>query len=352
MRVVAVVVTFNRKELLVQCLDAIARQTVPVAEVVLVDNASTDGTADAVRGRPGVSYVRLGRNGGGAEGFHHGIRIALERDSDWLWLMDDDCDPPPDALERLLASPHATDPGTAVLAPVVKEPGGAVLPINRGHVRPRWFFAPLVAASPEEQAPGTETEIAFCSFVGPLLRTAAAREIGLPMSEMFIRFEDVEYLQRLRPGRRMWLVGASTIVHKDPHPVAGSHFRAMWGDYAQRVPFSEQWKRLYGFRNLIYTARRGGYLNAGQALSQFLVQAVRTLLFHERRARTLLLLAAYGLDGWRGRFRNVPPARWGELARTRRPLAFVSREALAYDSGSSPPAASPEPAPSPATPRG
>ena len=88
---------------------------------------------------------------------------------------------------------------------------------------------------------------------------------------------------------------------------------------------------MYGFRNLIYTARRGGYLSAPQALAQFAVQAVRTLLFHERRARTLLLLAAYGLDGWRGRFRNVPPERWAGVAATRRPLAYVSRQALRYD---------------------
>ena len=128
--------------------------------------------------------------------------------------------------------------------------------------------------------------------------------------------------------------------------------RAMWGDYSQRIPFSEQWKRLYGFRNLVYTARAGGYGSAPRAFSQFLVQALRTLLFHERRTRTLLLLAAYGLDGWRGRFRNVPPARWGELARSRRPLAVLSREAMAYESGSSQPASTPAPAPSPATPQG
>jgi hypothetical protein len=67
---------------------------------------------------------------------------------------------------------------------------------------------------------------------------------------------------------------------------------------------------------------------------------VRTLLFHERRARTLLLLAAYGLDGWRGRFRNVAPERWGEVAEARRPLRFIDREALRYDE------------PSPATPAG
>jgi GT2 family glycosyltransferase len=266
--------------------------------------------------------------------------------------MDDDCVPAPDALERLLASGHATRPDTAVLAPVVRGPGGDLLPINRGHVRPRWFYAPLVAASEEEQAPEAETEIGFCSFVGPLLRTSAARAIGLPMSEMFIRFEDVEYLQRLGPGRRMWLVGASEIVHNDPQPVAGAHFRAMWGDYAQRIPFAQQWKRLYGFRNLIYTARAGGYMNAGQALSQFAVQAARTLLFHERRLRTLLLLAAYGLDGWRGRFRNVPPSRWGELAASRRPLRFIRQAAMAYGSDSGQPASSPAPEPSPATPPG
>ncbi len=352
MRVVAVVVTYNRRELLLECLDAIARQSAPVADVLVVDNASTDGTPEALRGRAGVTCVRLERNGGGAEGFHHGIRIALERESDWLWLMDDDCVPAPDALERLLASPRAADPAAAVLAPVVKDPGGRLLPINRGHVRPRWFFAPLVAATAEEQAHGAETEIGFSSFVGPLLRTDAARAAGLPMREMFIRFEDVEYLQRLGPERRMWLVGASEIVHKDPQPVAGADLRAMWGDYAQRIPFAQQWKRLYGFRNLIYTARAGGYLSAPQALSQFAVQALRTLLFHERRARTLVLLAAYGLDGWRGRFRNVPPARWGEVATARRPLAFVTREAMVYDSAPATPASSRAPAPSPATPRG
>jgi rhamnopyranosyl-N-acetylglucosaminyl-diphospho-decaprenol beta-1,3/1,4-galactofuranosyltransferase len=336
-RVVAVVVTYNRKVLLGRCLEALERQSRPPERVLVVDNASTDNTSELVeslsaRLRLDLRYVRLDRNGGGAEGFHHGIRIALaEEESDWLWLMDDDCIPAPDALATLLASPHAEEPDTAVLAPVARDGEGRLLPINRGYPRSRWFFAPLEAAPPERQAPGVETQIGFCSFVGPLLRTAAARQAGLPMREMFIRFEDVEYLQRLRGDWRMWLIGSSVMAHEDPNPVAGADIRAMWGDYSQRIPFASQWKRLYGFRNLIYTARRGGYLTAPQALAQFAVQALRTLLFHERRARTLLLLAAYGLDGWRGRFRNVPPERWAGVAATRRPLAYVSREALGYD---------------------
>src|SRR4051794_13444369 len=103
-RVVAVVVTYNRKVLLGRCLEALERQTRPPEAVLVVDNASTDRTAELVAAQSDARYVRLSRNGGGAEGFHHGVRIALAEEApDWLWLMDDDCIAAPDALERLLA---------------------------------------------------------------------------------------------------------------------------------------------------------------------------------------------------------------------------------------------------------
>jgi GT2 family glycosyltransferase len=330
--VVAVVVTYNRREMLVQCLEALARQTRPVDGVVLVDNASSDGTleyvtASRVGARVPLWYVRLRRNGGGAEGFHYGVREALAHDCEWLWLMDDDCEPAGDALERLLGSPRAPD--AALLAPVVRDGPGRVLPINRGHARPRWLFAPLVAASAAEYASPDDVPIGFCSFVGPLVRASAARRAGLPLREAFIRFEDVEYVQRM-PGPK-WMVTGAEIVHHDPQPVAGSDARAMWSDFSQPIPFAQQWKRLYGVRNLIVCGRRGGYMRLGHVAAYLLVQAVRTLLFHERRLLTLRLLWLYGRDGWRERFRNVAPARWAGLAAARRPEAFVAREALSYD---------------------
>jgi hypothetical protein len=58
---------------------------------------------------------------------------------------------------------------------------------------------------------------------------------------------------------------------------------------------------------------------------------VRTLLFGERRLLTLRLLASYACDGWLGRFRNVPPARWAELAETSDVQGFIDRESLRYD---------------------
>lgn len=330
------VVTFNRRELLVRCLEALAAQTRPVARVVVVDNASTDGTlehleASGVAERVAVDYVRLRRNGGGAEGFHYGVRAALDGESDWIWLMDDDCEPAPGCLESLLASAPAAAADTAVVAPVVVDPDDRLLPLNRGHVRRRWFFAPLVAASPQEHA-AHATRIGFCSFVGPLVRTAAARRIGLPLREMFIRFDDVEYLSRLRAeDERMWLVGAARIVHRDPQPLTGAGWRAMWGDYSQRAPFAQRWKRLYGVRNLLWCGYRDGYVTLPQGLSQVLVQVVRSMLFDERRLRSARLLWIYARDARAGRFRNVPPDRWPALAATRRPSRIVDREALRYD---------------------
>ncbi len=327
--VTAVVVTFNRKRLLFECLAALAQQTHPLARVIVVDNASTDGTEIALADPPlPLDYLRLRRNGGGAEGFHYGVREALRCDGDWLWLMDDDCEPADDALERLLASPHAID--AAVLAPRVHDCEGRVLPMHRGRIVARPFRAPVQAVSDTEYAQ-PEAPIDFCSFVGPLYRNAAAHIAGPPLREAFVRFEDLEYAARVRSLGPMWLLNDATVVHKEAVPLTGSDVRSLWGDFVRGGRFPGQWKGVYGVRNVIFAGRRHGFVSAGAALSYALVQAVRAALFDDRKARTIYLYALYAYDGWRGRFRNVPPARWGGLAAVRNLPRYLNREMLRYD---------------------
>jgi rhamnopyranosyl-N-acetylglucosaminyl-diphospho-decaprenol beta-1,3/1,4-galactofuranosyltransferase len=103
--VAAVVVTFNRKVLLCECLDALLAQNVAVDRIVLINNASSDGTEDYLRekgylGNELIDYVRMPINGGGAGGFHEGVKRAYEAGFAWLWLMDDDVEPLPDALRK------------------------------------------------------------------------------------------------------------------------------------------------------------------------------------------------------------------------------------------------------------
>src|SRR3954452_24791288 len=117
MSVCALVVTYHRWALLEECLRAIDAQSVRPAQLILVDNASTDGTPDRLRergwlDRPDVRFLRLDENLGSSGGFARGFEAARDTDAEWLWTMDDDAEPALDCLERLLASPPAGRAGT------------------------------------------------------------------------------------------------------------------------------------------------------------------------------------------------------------------------------------------------
>ena len=113
MRVTAVMVAYNRRELLGEALAALAAQSRPVDRLIVVDNASDDGSGEfaaeqlAAGGDWGerARLIRLGENTGGAGGFAVGIAAAVaDPDVDWVWVMDDDTVPGPDALAGALAA--------------------------------------------------------------------------------------------------------------------------------------------------------------------------------------------------------------------------------------------------------
>lgn len=102
-RVCAVVVTFNRKALLRECLRSLEAQTRRPDAVLVVDNCSTDGTDKMLAEEFGhLSPLRLPDNTGGAGGFHEGMKRAYEQGFEWIWVMDDDVEAVPDALATLL----------------------------------------------------------------------------------------------------------------------------------------------------------------------------------------------------------------------------------------------------------
>ena len=103
--VAAVDVTYNRKEMLATCLRKLCEQEGAACDILVIDNASTDGTEAMIREQypnPDLHYFNTGTNLGGAGGFSFGMRKAVELGYAYIWAMDDDTYAEPDALSAFL----------------------------------------------------------------------------------------------------------------------------------------------------------------------------------------------------------------------------------------------------------
>jgi GT2 family glycosyltransferase len=206
-----VVVAYNLRELLSECLEALALQTRQPDSVVVVDNASSDGSAEMVADRyPNVDLVRLPVNTGGAGGFAVGIERAVAGHSaDGVWVMDDDTIPTPTALSALLESRAAARQVPSVLASRVVWTDGIDHPMNTPRKKP---FAHTSERRDADAAGAVAVRSA--SFVSMLVDARSVLAKGLPIAEYFLWNDDFEFTARILRNERGLYVPASVVVHK------------------------------------------------------------------------------------------------------------------------------------------
>jgi GT2 family glycosyltransferase len=238
-RVAAVVVTYNRLDKLKTVLEKLGAQTMPPEWIVIVDNASTDGTAEYLDAlsNPVLDLTTLTENTGGAGGFATGMKRAYDLGADLFWLMDDDCYPEPDALEHLVD-------GHAVA--MKSMPGGVPFACSLVYYddqelaemnipAPDWKWARLWVQG--QRAVLVQT----CSFVSALYTRETVERIGLPLREYFIWFDDAAYARMASVGIGPGVcILDSKAYHDTPTNVAG--------DFS-RVDDANIWKFAYGARN-------------------------------------------------------------------------------------------------------
>lgn len=234
-----VIVTYNRKTLLAQCLDHVLNQTLPFSQIVVVDNHSTDGSREYLnnlaRQQPNLKVFHLKNNLGGAGGFAFGFKKILETSCEWFLIIDDDAMIESTYMEKLARSVE----GTKYLAcsGTVKTDGS----IDGLHRR-RVGNSCLMFLKPVENAEyeGDTFEYDISTFCGLCIKTSLVRKIGLPRADYFIWFDDTEYCLRFRKYTRILNVNDAVLDHK--------------ASTAQAVPVC--WKHYYGFRNSIDIGRR------------------------------------------------------------------------------------------------
>lgn len=213
MKINCVVVTYNRLALLKECVQALKAQTLPPTELWVIDNCSTDGTRDwldSLHGDSKLHVVHTERNIGGAGGFALGTRLAVEAGCDYVWLMDDDTMPQPDAL-KLLAKVAEADNKAGFVCSKVLWTDGTLHAMNKPALVEKSFGG----SDPVTVSGETCFACKSCSFVSVLISSTAVHEVGLPIKDFFIWCDDIEYTNRIqRAGYNCYIVPASQVYHK------------------------------------------------------------------------------------------------------------------------------------------
>ncbi|MGW4331855.1 galactofuranosyltransferase GlfT1 [Rhodococcus koreensis] len=253
-RIVGVVVTHKRRELLAESLKVLGSQSRPLDHLVVVDNAAEDDVRALVEssGIP-TSYLGSQHNLGGAGGFALGILYALSLGAEWVWLADDDGRPEgPKVLETLLdcAQRH----GLAEVSPVVcdiDDPDRLAFPLRRG-VEWRRLRSELFADGDDsaDLLPGIAS-----LFNGALFRASAIDTVGVPDLRLFVRGDEVEVHRRLV---RSGLPFGTCLQTAYVHPNGAEEFKPILGGRMHTQYPDNETKRFFTYRNRGYLLSQPG----------------------------------------------------------------------------------------------
>ena len=247
--VVAVVVTYNRLEMLKKCISAIENQTYS-CDILIVNNASTDNTEEWIvsysKSKDNIIYYNTGENIGGAGGFNYGMRKAVEAGYDYVWVMDDDCIPNTDALEKLMNADKILGgpENYGYLSSVVLWTDGTECKMNRQKIRKAYY-------ENVHYLKDSIIQVEQSTFVSLLFSAQTIKKVGLPIKDFFIWGDDIEYTRRItvRNSMNSFMVGNSKVVHAMKENTGSS----IATDVPERIN-----RYRYAFRNEGYLYRQEG----------------------------------------------------------------------------------------------
>lgn len=241
--VVAIVVTYNRKEMLLKCIEHLLQLQSAKCNILIIDNASTDGTNEALKNlidSNSIIYCNTGSNLGGAGGFQFGMIEALKRGYKYLWLMDDDVFPEPDSLDELLNADRELDGKYGFLSGIARWTDGSPCKMNIQKTGLKKVI---------EDYSSPTVPVIMATFVSFFVKAETVLEVGLPIKEFFIWADDLEYSRRISLKYPCYAVNRSNVIHnmKSNDKVGIEH------EHPDRL-----WRYKYLYRNEVYLYRREG----------------------------------------------------------------------------------------------
>lgn len=234
-----VVVTYNRVDLLRECIHSLEKQKKNINKVYVINNNSTDGTFEYLQEISNFDLFHvenLKTNIGGAKGFELGVKLAFQGNGKYVWIMDDDTIPTETASDELLIKANQLDDDFGFLCSNVKWTNGE--PTN----------IPTPDAQWTDKAEEGLVKVINATFVSIMLKKQSIEKLGLPIGAMKIWGDDTEYTTRLSQRNSSYLVTTSIVIHKTVNNLAN--------DQVYNINDDRIWRIKTMYRNLIFINRK------------------------------------------------------------------------------------------------
>ena len=208
-KVCAVVLSFNRSELLTKCVESVLNQEKIKCDVLIIDNGEDEevGKIYADSSVERVRYIRPEKNCGCAGGFNLGIRTAIELGYKYIWTLDDDVIPYKNTLSELAEAGEELSGDWGILSSVAYWNDGSLCKAN---IQKKGLFTFLNKNDYDRD----RIPVKMVSWASMLINSKAVYEVGLPISEYFIYSDDYEFSSRVSSRFPVYVIPQSKVAHE------------------------------------------------------------------------------------------------------------------------------------------
>ena len=292
-KIITIIVTYNRVELLKECVSSLVNQKYHT-DILIVNNNSTDGTKDYLD-TVNNTYINnkfyiynLDANLNGAGGYNYGMKKAVTLDYDYFWIMDDDCIPMPDSLQKLVEVDNELNGNYGFLSSQVRWVDGSICKTN---VQRKAVARKITDFS------SRLVKVDYASFVSLFVKKDDVLKVGFPIKEFIIWTDDLEWTRRLTlkkinpSAKQGYLCNESIVVHKTKDNLGVS----IVTDTYERIG-----RYKYIYRNDVYCFKREGIRGHLYMLIRNLYHITRVLLFSkcDKLYKIKMIINGY-VDGYK-----------------------------------------------------
>lgn len=211
-KVFAIVLNYNGKDVLLQCLESLFRSDYPGLEIVVVDNQSKDGSLESAREKfPLLHFIKNSENLGFAAGNNVGIRFCLEKMADYVFLLNNDALVEPDTISNLVLE-AGKDDSIGILSPVILSPEKNKVWFAGGKIS--WLKMKVEHLTKISSSEPFET--GFVSGCAMLIKNTVFKQIGLFDEHFFLYYEDADLsLRAVRKEFKLKIIPSSIAYHHE-----------------------------------------------------------------------------------------------------------------------------------------